>query len=209
MNLIILLLVTIFAAVSAYCPNGCSGHGSCGANDKCTCYARIDGNPAWTEADCSGRTCPMSMAWVGEVVSANNAHPVVECSNKGICDRKTGECVCFPNYDGIACERTVCPSNCNEAGVCFTQQQLAQEAGRDYSKPWDANKHVGCVCDLGRRGPDCSLIECPSGPDVLKGPGNSMGRDCSGRGICDYSAGTCSCFMGYYGTKCEFQTILG
>jgi hypothetical protein len=34
-------------------------------------------------------------------------------------------------------------------------------------------KHVGCVCDLGYRGPDCSLEECPSGPDVLLGDGES------------------------------------
>merc|ERR1712216_469168 len=54
---------------------------------------------------------------------------------------------------------------------------------------WDANKHVGCVCDLGARGPDCSLEECPSGSDVLLGKGNNFGRDCSGRGICDYSSG--------------------
>ena len=32
--------------------------------------------------------------------TANEAHPQVECSNKGICDRKTGECMCFENYDG-------------------------------------------------------------------------------------------------------------
>lgn len=134
---------------------------------------------------------------------------MVPCSNKGTCDGKTGECACFANYDGIACERTVCPNDCSMSGVCFTQQQLAMEAGRVYSRPWDALKHVGCVCDLGRRGPDCSLIECPSGKDVLKGPGNEMGRDCSGRGICDYTAGQCNCFTGYYGTKCEYQTVLG
>ena len=98
-------------------------------------------------------------AWVGAVVNANDAHPVVECSNKGTCDRKTGECLCFANYEGIACERTICPNKCSDAGVCFTQAQLAAEAGPDikYSTPWDAEKHVGCVCDLGRRGPDCSL----------------------------------------------------
>lgn len=53
------------------------------------------------------------------------------------------------------------------------------------------------------------VVECPSGPDVLKGYGNEAGRDCSGRGLCDYSAGICSCFHGYYGTKCEYQTVLG
>lgn len=62
-----------------------------------------------------------SGAWVGEVMNANDAHPVVECSNKGTCDRSSGECVCFPNYDGIACERSICPNKCSDAGVCFTQ----------------------------------------------------------------------------------------
>ena len=142
-------------------------------------------------------------------MSANDAHPVVECSNKGTCSRKTGECTCFKNYEGIACERTVCPNSCSLAGVCFTEEKLADEASRTYDTPWDAKKHVGCVCDLGRRGPDCSLIECPSGADVLKGKGNESGRDCSGRGLCDYGSGVCSCFQGYYGTMCEYQTVLG
>lgn len=177
------------------------------------------------------------IAWVGTVVNANNVHPLAECSNQGICDRTTGACTCFANYDGIACERTVCPNNCNSAGVCYSQRQLAVEAGRVYDTPWDADKQMGCVCDLGRRGPDCSLctfvkgarsfflftchlpsldasfppydaVECPSGPDVMKGFGNESGRDCSGRGLCDYTQGVCNCFMGYYGTKCEYQTVL-
>ena len=209
MQAVLLLLAAFIAIAVAYCPNGCSGHGSCGTDDVCTCYNRIDGDPAWTNADCSGRTCPKSSAWVGDVVSANDAHPVVECSNKGLCDRKTGECECFANYEGIACERTVCPNACSDAGVCFTQKQLATEASTTYSTPWDAEKHVGCVCDIGRRGPDCSLIECPSGTDVMKGFGNEAGRDCSGRGLCDYTAGSCTCFHGYYGEKCQFQTVLG
>jgi hypothetical protein len=41
----------------------------------------------------------------------------------------------------------------------------------------------------------------------MKGLGNTAGRDCSGRGICDYSSGDCKCFSGYYGTQCEYQTI--
>ena len=110
-----------------------------------------------------------SKAWVGAVVNANDAHPVVECSNKGSCDRKTGECACFSNYEGIACERTICPNACSNAGVCFTESQLAAEASANgggantvYTNPWDAEKHVGCVCDLGRRGPDCSLSKYPA-----------------------------------------------
>merc|ERR1712182_25550 len=99
-------------------------------------------------------------------------------SNRGTCDRKTGECKCFDGYDGKACERATCPGNCNNRGRCVKQEQLAYEASKTYSSPWDANKHVGCVCDLGARGPDCSLEECPSGADVLLGKGNNFGRDC-------------------------------
>ena len=51
MSLKLLLLATFIAAASARCANQCSGHGQCGANDRCTCYA------AWQGSDCSQRTC--------------------------------------------------------------------------------------------------------------------------------------------------------
>lgn len=97
-------------------------------------------------------------------MKANDVHPIMECSNRGICDRSTGMCDCFENFEGIACERTTCPNDCNMSGVCYTQRQLAEDAGRIYETPWDADKNVGCVCDLGFRGPDCRLVECPTGP---------------------------------------------
>ncbi len=58
MSLLVVILATFASVAIASCPNGCAGHGSCGANDKCTCYNRVDGDPAWTYADCSARTCP-------------------------------------------------------------------------------------------------------------------------------------------------------
>jgi hypothetical protein len=147
-------------------------------------------------------------AWVGEVVKANDVHPLVECSNRGVCDRDQGECVCYANFEGVACERSSCPNDCSGTGICYTQKQLADEAGRVYRTPWDAYKITGCLCDFGFRGPDCSRVECPSGPDVLKGPGAAAGRDCSGRGICDYDSGMCSCFEGYSGLQCQNQAIM-
>jgi hypothetical protein len=53
----------------------------------------------------------------------------------------------------------VCPNDCNGRGICYTQLQLAEEFDAKYETPWDAKKHVGCLCDLGYRGPDCSLRE--------------------------------------------------
>jgi len=190
------------------CENQCSGHGTCEFNDNCRCYTGIDGEAEWTGPDCSLRTCPKDFAWVGDVINANNLHPWAECSNKGICDRNTGECQCFAGYEGVACQRTVCPDNCNDRGTCWPEKHLANRADRTYSAPWDAMKHVGCICDKGYRGPSCDLQECPSGTDPLDGYGNEAGRDCSGRGKCDYSDGTCSCFTGFFGTRCQHQTTV-
>ena len=205
---VLIAFAALAAVANAYCPNGCSGHGSCAGNDKCVCYQRPNGDPAWTEHDCSLRTCPKAAAWVAVATAANEAHPEVECSNKGICNRKTGECECFFDYEGIACERTRCPNDCSGRGICYTEKQLATEASMTYTSPWDAMKITGCVCDVGSRGPDCSMLECPTGPDVMLGDGNEKGRDCSGRGICDYTKGLCKCFTGYYGTRCQHQTVL-
>ena len=148
-------------------------------------------------------------AWVSpDVVGANDVHAISECSNRGTCNREVGKCNCHSNYEGIACERTICPNDCNDRGVCYSAKQLAEEVERTYSTPWDAEKQYGCVCDSGYRGYDCSLLECPSGPDILKGYGNEAGRDCSGRGLCDYETGECQCFRGYYGSRCQGQEII-
>jgi hypothetical protein len=77
---------TLFAAAAALvaapalagCPNQCSGHGSCGWADLCTCYAN------WQGADCSLRTCPYGQSWA---LNSANPHDYQECSGQGICDR--------------------------------------------------------------------------------------------------------------------------
>lgn len=177
--------------------------------DKCICHLGSNGDPAWTGHDCSLRTCPYGNAWASFPIAKDNGHPSMECSNKGKCNRETGSCVCFEGYDGMACERTKCPNDCSGRGICLTQKALAMDASTTYETPWDAEKHVGCKCDIGYRGPDCSLKECPSGPDVMGGDGNAQGRDCSGRGICDYSQGLCKCFDGFFGDRCQKISVMG
>jgi hypothetical protein len=42
----------------------------------------------------------------------------------------------------------------------------------------------------------------------MGGDGGAEGQDCSGRGTCEYATGTCKCYKGYYGERCESQTTL-
>jgi hypothetical protein len=195
---------------------------------------------AWTGADCSLRTCPRGISWGDTPWDTEEAHAQrKECSDGGFCDRKSGECQCLSYYTGAACERSVCPNDCNGNGICISMSKIASDADSDsnslsehtiitdsgsgtmirasYTKNWDALKQMGCWCDYGFRGADCSLIECPSNSDPIvsdpwgtsaKTGGQLEGRDCSGRGICDYASGLCECFEGYTGEACQRQTIL-
>lgn len=47
----------------------------------------------------------------------NDVRPWVECSNRGYCDRETGECECYDGFDGNACQRKKCLNVSNEQGV--------------------------------------------------------------------------------------------
>merc|ERR1712134_20271 len=231
----------------------------------------------------------------GENLKCNH-HPERECSDQGLCDRATGLCSCFAGYTGSSCQRTTCPDDCSGHGTCRSNRDVAYDWAiaktkqmhkkdkaditelfkeiyfASYDEAWDSDKHWGCKCDAGYRGPSCALVECPSYADPLDDKcnmasedkavitnfqlqydapfgaagwedaysketgkagdgkeqptlqdsdfnrhyilddngrkvygcyGSMSGQDCSGRGICDYSTGTCKCFSGYAGTACE------
>jgi hypothetical protein len=175
-------------------------------------------------------TCPYGAAWVDGAYAINSAHRNAECSNAGVCDRATGNCVCNPGYEGKACARSSCPNECSGHGTCQSMKQFnidhdeqveafeSTTVAIKYSAAWDATKMYGCKCEAGFRGPDCSLVECPSGADPQGGPdgdgynvpssGRVEYRDCSGRGVCNYATGLCSCFKGAYGEDCSLQSAL-
>jgi len=97
----------------------------------------------------------------------NTAHYYMECSNKGICDRKVGECDCFDGYEGSSCQRASCPNDCSGHGTCEHIKTLAAlDFGNIYDL-WDAEMTMGCLCDAGYSGPDCSTKDCKYGIDPL------------------------------------------
>merc|ERR1712118_140031 len=157
--------------------------------DTCTCYLEVDSkHHMWTGADCSRYTCPRGTSWNKPKTGSNFEHNAnVECSDMGKCDRTTGECVCFDGFEGASCQRTKCPNGCSGHGTCRSNQDFALDYSEaiaieqnvasstafydyflaQYNSAWDAGMNYGCLCDPGYRGPDCSLIECPTYMDPM------------------------------------------
>ena len=164
--------------VEAICANGCSGHGTCGQNNVCTCFSGWNGGAA----DCSYRTCPSGPAWADKAYATDQAHLPALCSNAGICDYTTGKCDCFPGFTGSACQRSVCPNDCSGHGSCMSIADVSYFYGADYKwgdfslagdsrgpvyTNWDKDSITMCVCDASFFGADCSLRMCPKGDDPL------------------------------------------
>lgn len=97
------------------------------------------------------------------------AHYYMECSNKGTCDRTKGECQCLDGYEGVACQRASCPGTptCSGHGTCQSIKQLAAKDNNNVYNLWDKDSTMGCLCDSGYGGPDCSERQCKYGVDPL------------------------------------------
>jgi len=172
---------------TAHCPNHCSGHGICktmlhygdaGGFEVCDCFK------GWIEADCSERTCPVEYAWTDAPDRLGNFHGYSECSNRGLCDRFTGECECFPGFTGHACQRINCPNECSGHGTCEFIEDLhftlppADVRGISHknrtvsfsdqlSRSWEHHRFRGCKCDAGFTDADCSRRMCPRSNDAM------------------------------------------
>lgn len=175
--------------------NHCNGHGSCVASTStCACYEGFGAASDITlyrAPDCSLRTCPSGKAWSDVPTAPSSAHALAECSNRGTCDKQSGQCKCYAGFSGDSCQRTTCPNNCSGHGQCVSIKQMARMPnalplapntyyeGDEDGETWDEDKLYGCVCDsswevgLGSAqrqepewfGPDCSLRHCPSADD--------------------------------------------
>lgn len=76
-----LSVAAILGLAFASCPNQCSGHGRCGANDKCVCFTQQGSdNPyraLYAGVDCSLRTCPVGKAYDAISTQSSAVTPVV------------------------------------------------------------------------------------------------------------------------------------
>jgi hypothetical protein len=181
MQLFLLSCSLLVLQVLSTCDNNCSGHGRCSTDEVCQCYDNWGIGLSHDSGDCSDRICPFELAWVDTPDKSGAFHKYAECANRGICNRETGECMCFDGYEGKGCQRTTCPNDCSGHGTCEYIEDLSYAATwNDYSakyfiedpkrfvySQWDNRKIRACVCDATYGDVDCSKRMCPYGTDVL------------------------------------------
>jgi hypothetical protein len=116
----------------------CSGHGVCyNDTNTCSCY---DG---WAGVLCQVSSCPLGPAYADQPVSSVEAHQMVECSNMGMCDRRTGHCACKAGFTGDACQYRDCPRDavtgipCSGNGRCMNMNELYDMYGLEYGTRWN------------------------------------------------------------------------
>lgn len=151
-----------------------------GGSEQCLCFK------GWMDADCSERGCPFEIAWTDEPDHDGEWHNYAECSNRGMCDRELGECVCFEGYTGKSCQRETCPNDCSGHGTCEYIEDLRYNAhqpddrnrvgislsartidfGYLMKESWAQRHYMGCKCDPGYTEVDCSRRMCPRSNDV-------------------------------------------
>ena len=197
------LTISSFSGIGSGCSalNKCSGRGRCNyCNEICDCN---EGYGAATDLvqigkdfsrTCADRICPSAKAIADLPMSIDKAHSFAECSNRGICNRHLGECMCFPPYTGSACEKRSCPNECSGHGQCLSIAEMTRVQSAlnpSYSSivygsldtfettTWDHDVMYGCLCDstwsvgfeYGQKqiaewfGADCSLRHCQGGDD--------------------------------------------
>merc|ERR1712093_556842 len=93
----------------------------------------------------------------------DEGHFYMECSNQGLCDRKTGVCECFDGYTGVACARQACPNDCSGHGTCQTVGELRSQ---DPVKLLNSNSGKPATC-YGSRGSD--TLTCDTAVSVAAG----------------------------------------
>jgi hypothetical protein len=151
------------------------------------------------------------------VASVSGTKESVECSGRGLCDRRSGLCQCFSGFTGsngrgargtIAdcgfafLPVTSCPTGgggieCSGHGTCAGYPSYA------------------CACFVGWQGGagDCSRRSCPLGRawfDVPSAPNTAHAlAECSNKGTCLRASGRCACQEMFEGEACERMTCPG
>jgi len=145
-----------------------------GPEQRCSCNPEFFGD-ACQYTKCGGFG-PLSILYTDTAEGT--------CSNRGKCDRVTGECTCHPGYlhgPKQACDYKFAPPSKNGK-----QDNKCSEGRGAYD-----GQRGRCDCQDKYFGPGCEEMKCPNENGILY-PAIS-GASCTSRGVCDTKTGECTC----------------
>jgi len=226
MKIIICLITlsTLAACVTASCPNACSGHGSCGSNDQCSCFRN------WVANDCSERVCPYGIS--------HTTTPQGDLNMDGDRYDNTGKAIVYKTGPNAGDHIQAFISHLDNTLTFSNNQDVSSNelvvGDAIQIRGWDATntrfiKHTFVITAVNADGSftldkDCTVtgglhgsvfkvmetIAAPSGT-WESWPGETVQTtqdeghfymECSNQGICDRGTGECECFDGYSGIDC-------
>lgn len=230
-------LFAVFAALMvstyAYCPNLCSGHGTCTAEDKCVCYTQkgTDGGgddtgakrAGWTGPDCSLYVCPVAPSFVGGTPNTlSNIVPIdgggTHTAFKFLSTAYTGLNEFADTAAAGYFPATDTPRG-TEIQVFKTADPQERYSMTVYSVSVNTGTDILTVAtfeslpfDPSASGysvafpkKDSSLANAElTNPATVNGVHERL--ECSGQGLCDRETGKCDCFPGYGGEACTRTT---
>jgi len=174
------------------CPNDCSGHGTCRSNrDFAYDWAvsktnQLDGTSGDINSFEEGYFASYENAWDSGMHFG---------------------CLCDEGFRGADCSLIECPSFIDPMDDKCNSTTLD-----DFDQNDIVNYQIQLDTAVGSSAWETAYAEGTAGsnenPYIIDNVlyacfGSMSGQDCSGRGICDYSTGSCECFSGYGGTACE------
>lgn len=173
--MLFLTLAAIIGFANAGCPNGCSGHGSCGTSDVCGCYKGFFGG------DCSYRYCPVGPSWtvtpIEDLMDDRMSEMIVLNTPGGFVGHSKYDTSASKRYpivqaDFSATFEALYPKrpNFNQYTECSTRGTCDYATGE-------------CKCFDGFEGRGCRRTTCPN--------------SCSGHGRCLDNSDVNSQYMSY------------
>lgn len=231
--LVAAVVASTMAMIAAECPNACSGHGTCGANDMCTCYRN------WQASDCSERTCPYGWSFTttpqGDINMDGDRFdsslmPVVFKSDVSAAGPFAGEpilasvaqlsdqLVFNANIDASELTAGDCILLHYKSGDTTTPKEFCIKAvssasplttftlDADNDEPAAIANSVVYKMLVDQANPKGTWESWPGTATTKWADEGHFYMECSNAGSCDRAEGTCNCFPGYTGLACSRTT---